>query len=120
MRLEAGRDLEAIFFFCLMDSTLHPACRARHGGVDYLLVDTAFFRDGIVDCIATEDPDFVSPEGMRVGDSSMKARGASAPGQEPFCLGECVHLESGWAACFDIPDGKSVRRFWKCGEMDER
>jgi hypothetical protein len=100
---------------CTVTSEVIETYRARHGDVDYLLAPdsapAADTRGGAslrIAHVITADPDYVSPEGLRVGDTVERALAvAGAQGTAFTSGGLCLALPSGWTACFD-PEGSGV------------
>ncbi|NIP93899.1 MAG: hypothetical protein GWO24_10780, partial [Akkermansiaceae bacterium] len=98
-------------------------------GVEYLLAAEPEVPDdaGRVEIchILTTDPGYVSPEGLRVGDTLERMREVLAEDGIAFNAG-CAALPSGWNACFGgaagtLPPGEgglwppdaTITRFWK-------
>ena len=115
-------------------SRLFRAYKARYKGVDYLLAVTLdpllFPSDGsgvevIVQLVETQDLDFVSPEGLRIGETYARIKELTAVEENSFYF-ECIILPSGWKACLNpyrfsfMPDKETlsddkytISRFWR-------
>ena len=80
-------------------SQLYASYTARQGNREF---EVGISRDGLVSYVGTNDRDFVSPEGVRVGTrfSSLLADGAKVM-REPG-WGCHVELHSGWHAATGI------------------